>query len=799
MGSRAMGNAKDGPLKGVNVLDVGTAGVGPWATTLLGYLGANVVKVESPAGDWLVHAGAPVLMKGIAPVYTVLNLNKKLAALDLKDPANKKVMERLVQQADIVMDNLRPGVVERLGLGYEAVKQINPAIISASTPAWGTEGPMKNIPGMDAQVQVFSGFASLNGRQGDRPELLRFQAQLDLNASCFFVCSVLLGLIQRERTGMSQNVSSAHLASAITLLITRIAESLATGVAPGPNGDASASSAPHQYFHCEDGRYLAVGVESDEQWQRFCAALGHDEWLDDPRFKTNRSRVQHSKELGSLIQADFGRIPSRWWVIKLEEARVPYSYLCDDFDPMLRFHQQIVENQYMVQVDVPHQGELSVGGLPWTFEKTPPVLTQFPPSAPGQDTDEVVRSGFGTPGAFTTLSAPEANGASEPPLPLAGLRVIEACQGMVGPMAGLLLAEAGAEVIKVEPPNGDYARGWAPALPGSDDSAIFVQLNRNKKSIILDLETETDRAVLRDMVHTAAIFLEDWGPGVAESLGLGYNTLCAENSRLLYAAITAHGEKGPLRAMPASELTIQAWTGYWSTLGQMGQRPLRVGADIVGVDTGVMTFLGILAALYHCQKTGEGQRLSTSMLGTMMCLRSPQWATCSDPDSWGGHYTRNAVFPPLHGYQTKDRPIYWSLNNASEEQYLALLHELGMLDSVIEDSRFGSGGRDAVGAGQFSHEVMDVWERFFSRYSDQEVLDMIHSHGGMGTEMRRLDELFDHPQVQTLNLLEHDGDGNAFLRAPWRGAWQRTPIVSAPRLGQHNDELLRRLSREAVT
>ena len=179
-----------GPLEGVRVMDVGTAGVGPWAATLLGLLGADVLKIESPAGDR--HLYQPPLQKGLSTTYTSLNLNKRAAMMDLKDPEARPAVERMVRQADVIMDNLRPGVVDRMGVGFEAARRINPQIVSASSPAWGEQGPLKDLPAFDPQVQMFSGFASLNGARGGKREMLRYP-HLDFNASCYFASTVPAG------------------------------------------------------------------------------------------------------------------------------------------------------------------------------------------------------------------------------------------------------------------------------------------------------------------------------------------------------------------------------------------------------------------------------------------------------------------------------------------------------------------------------------------------------------------------------------------------------------------------------
>src|SRR5262245_59804391 len=146
-----------GPLQGVRVLDVGTAGVGPWAATFLGLLGADVLKIEAPSGDR--HRFQQPLLNGLSTTYTCLNLNKRAAIMDLKDATLQPSVDRLIWQSDIIIDNLRPGVVDRMGVGFEAARQINPQVISASSPAWGESGPFRGIPAFDTQVQAFSGFA----------------------------------------------------------------------------------------------------------------------------------------------------------------------------------------------------------------------------------------------------------------------------------------------------------------------------------------------------------------------------------------------------------------------------------------------------------------------------------------------------------------------------------------------------------------------------------------------------------------------------------------------------------------
>ncbi len=769
-----------GPLGGVNVLDLGTGGVGPWAAVLLGYLGANVVKVESPAGDRSLHQ--PPMKQGLSTTYTKNNLNKVTSILNLKDPAMEGVRRRLVSQADVAMDNLRPGVVARLGFGFEEMKKLNPYIVSASSPAWGEEGPMIAVPGLDFQVQMLSGYASLNGRPGDELELVRYP-QLDNNASCFLAATIVLGLIYRERSGQGQRVTASHLGSAIALQVTRLGEYFATGEPAQPMGSGCGATVPHQAFLCRDNQWLLVGVETEAQWRSFCEAMERSGLAEDARYATNRLRVQNRNELVADLEGTFARHPARWWACRLEGAGVPFSYLYD-FEG-LRYHQQVLENDYMPQIDVPHQGRLFWGGIPWDFSESPAAIEWA--HAPGQDTQRVIAEGFGHDGALPRASLSDG---AEPHSPLEGIRVLDASQGYCGPFATLLLAEAGAEVIKVEPPGGDYARGFAPALD-SGDSAAFTSLNRNKRSIVLNLDDEPDQRAFRALAATSQIIVEDWGPGVAEARGLGYKELALQNPNLVYCALSSFGEKGPLSSLPSTELTLQGWGEYWKNLGTLGAPPQRVGADIVTLGTGLMAFLGILAATYYRLRTGKGQRLAVSMLGTVMCMKTAQWAAVTGPDVWQSKlYLDNDTSEPWHGYRTQDRPMYFNVNNSTEEQYIHLLTELGMLEEVIGDERFGNGGRDAAGAGQYSAEVTPIWEKYFQERPFKEVAALINENGGAAVEMLWHHELFQHPQVALLNLLAKDGQGNSYIRAPWRGQWADVPIVPPPACGEHNQELL---------
>jgi crotonobetainyl-CoA:carnitine CoA-transferase CaiB-like acyl-CoA transferase len=352
------------------------------------------------------------------------------------------------------------------------------------------------------------------------------------------------------------------------------------------------------------------------------------------------------------------------------------------------------------------------------------------------------------------------------------LKVVDATSGYAGPFLGLLLAEAGAEVIKVETPDGDWARLLAPQTK-SGNSALFEAFNRNKDNAVLDLDSELGQQEFKALTKDAAVVLEDWGPGVADERGLGYDSLASDNKGLIYMALSAFGEKGPMRNLPASELVIQAMTGYLRLVGVQDEPPVRVGADIVATCTGSVAFVGVLAALYHRQKTGEGQRVATSTLGAMMSLRSNQWAALTAPDEWlGDSYCTNETDQQHRGYQTKDLAIYMNPSpHLSKEDFFALLDDLGMREEMLENAEFAENWWFTFGMGYLARDAKPIWEKATGKFTSREVLDIIARYPNVwAVEFSELGALMDHPQVEANGLVD-SVDGKRYVRAPWRVAW----------------------------
>lgn len=376
-----------GVLDGIRVFDLTLAAVGPWASKLLGQLGADVIHVEGPKPELAHHI--PPEINGTGVLYISANTNKRNIVLDLKQDADRDKAFKILEQCDIFVQNMRPGAVEKLGLGYDEVSRVQPGIVYVSASAYGRVGPMATEAGVDPLLQAFCGWSSVTGEPGGSGEMFRHFAHLDLTTSSMIVEAVLAALLARAHSGRGQHIEIEMLAAALSLQTSRLAEYFAgpSVSPPGPMGSACATSVPQEAFRCLDGTWLAVGVETDDQWARLCSAIGLEELATDGRYRTNRARVEHRTDLVARIGAQLATKPRAWWALCLQRAKVPHARPTD-FDE-LRHHPQILANGYLTEIDSEHFGHLCVEGPPWRFSHTPaePVAAG---GLAGEHTDDVL-------------------------------------------------------------------------------------------------------------------------------------------------------------------------------------------------------------------------------------------------------------------------------------------------------------------------------------------------------------------------------------------------------------------------
>ena len=371
-----------GPLAGVRVLDVSIMAAGPWTGALLGMLGADVIKVEPPAGDgtrWALPT-----QNGMGTNYIAMNVNKRDITLDLKTDEGRSHLLALAGGADILVQNFRVGVMDRLGLGYAQLREVNPRLIYCSISGFGEEGPLRQAGCSDPIMQAYSGFARLNGAPGESLDAFRFTGFVDLSTAAVAVESILAALLDRERNGHGQEVRVSMIEAALEMQCTRVAEWLGAGELATPRGSAAAAFAPDRAYQSADYEVF-VSVCRDSEWEGFCRALARPDLLEDARFTTNVLRVQHRAELDALVEPVVAKKPAVWWLRAFGKHGVACG-LAHHFE-QFRHHQQVVENEMLAVIATPW-GEATVAGTPWHFSVTPCAVTS--PPVPDEHTREVL-------------------------------------------------------------------------------------------------------------------------------------------------------------------------------------------------------------------------------------------------------------------------------------------------------------------------------------------------------------------------------------------------------------------------
>ena len=384
------------------------------------------------------------------------------------------------------------------------------------------------------------------------------------------------------------------------------------------------------------------------------------------------------------------------------------------------------------------------------------------------------------------------------PGPLDGYRVIEISEGVAGPYTAMSLGDAGADVVKIEPPRGDRSRGWVPAV--GDDSAMFRALNRSKRGIMLDWSSDEDVGTARRLLSQADV-------AVVDKYGLPPELRWEEldSPGLVYCAISGFGPKGPWADRPASEIGTQMASEATSSLGKLGEPPVRHGSDIGSVFAANNAIQAICAALYARDESDPsnltgGQRVEVSLFGSLIAMRSTLWVALSNPDEWWGFHLDSYVKPPDHGYQCRDLPIYFSLARIRGDAFESLIDELDM-DWVREHREYEKLRTDgAGGAGRYAAELKPLWERGFANFDAEQVMEIVERHGGWAFPMHDYERLSKDPQVEAVEAIidmeQQDGSVMRQVAPPWdfEGTPVSTPTRPAPRLGEHQDEVLSELA-----
>ena len=371
-------------LQDIKVVDLTRTLAGPFCTMMLGDMGADVVKIEEPEHGDETRAWTPFWNQE-STQFLSFNRNKRSLSLNLKEKAAIDIVLALAANADVMVESFRAGALERMGLGYAAVSQINPRIVYCSISGYGRTGPMADKPGYDLIIQGHGGLMSLTG-ESDGPPLRVGFSLVDLFTGMMAYGSILTALYSRDWTGQGQWVEASLLDGQVATMSYHATGYLATGVVPHRMGSGHPSLVPYQTFPASDG-YFILGCANEGLWRRMCAAIRRTDLMEDPRFKTNTDRVKHRDECVEILSEIFRTGTMAEWVEVISEAGVPCG-------PINRVSDVINDPQVIARnmiVDLPHPNipDLRVPGSPLKLTDTPPSLRRPPPLL-GQHNEEVL-------------------------------------------------------------------------------------------------------------------------------------------------------------------------------------------------------------------------------------------------------------------------------------------------------------------------------------------------------------------------------------------------------------------------
>ena len=395
------------PLDGIRVADFSHVMAGPYATHLLNLLGAEVIKVEAPSrGDALRYYGNDRRYDGMAPAFIGVNAGKKSVTLDLKHEPAREAARRLIKSCDVLVENFRPGVMQRLGLDYESVRELQPRIVYCSISGYGQNGPRRDWAAIDNIVQATSGMMTLSGAHGDEPSRVGFPV-VDTLTGQTAAFAILAALLRRERQNRGEYIDVAMFDASIAFMTSAVVPYLVTGQQPERTGNVGYSGQPTSaLFTASDGRCISLGVVQQSQFESLARELGREHWLSDPRFTTPDLRRKHSDAMHAELADIFAQSPAEVWEHRLSAAGLPCGMVRDVAEAVAL--PALEERQVKLKLEIPglaHRSDVAIVNAGFLMSEDGPGV-EGPPPKHGEHTQEVLTQlGFSTEERQTILQS----------------------------------------------------------------------------------------------------------------------------------------------------------------------------------------------------------------------------------------------------------------------------------------------------------------------------------------------------------------------------------------------------------
>jgi len=642
------------PLSGIRVVDLTHGVAGPYCTKLLADFGADVIKVERPGtGDYARNLGP---FPGDIPhpeksgLFLFINTNKRSIVLDLKTPEGVETIRELVRDADILVESFRPGAMDKLGLGYEALKELNPDLIMTSVSNFGQTGPYRDYNASDIVFYAMGGNMTRLGLPDRYPlQLVDNHVQYQAgNVSAMATLFAWYAKSYRELGGQHVDISIFETAvGSINGSMSSLVGYQYTGERPIRMSQGGMVGLPgNGYFPCMDG-YIGISA-GFARWPNVVEMLGMPELLDDPRFSTREAQAdpERREEFESTIWLPWVLERTKEQVVEECQAHEIICGLINSIEEAMDENPQADARGYFVEVDRPMVGKLRYPGAPiysprgwWQLRSPAPLL--------GEHSQEVLKKGWRAPredGSRPSTRSSQTNSH----LPLEGIRVLDITLALAGPYCTMFLADMGAEVIRLEPrsfiplggrgqlahPDPDQEKKALSSLfpnrdPGErpwNRSSGFNTMARNKRSITVELATPEGKDVFRRLVEVSDLFVQNSVPGAMDRLGFSYEVLSQWNPRLSVIAISGPGQTGPWKGYRGWGYIFESLYGYSSIIGYPDMDadgvPVSVPSDPT---TGVTAVMASIMALHQREKTGKGSFIDTTLGETYAATMSEHY------------------------------------------------------------------------------------------------------------------------------------------------------------------------------
>jgi crotonobetainyl-CoA:carnitine CoA-transferase CaiB-like acyl-CoA transferase len=667
-------------LGGFRVLDL-TQSLGQYTTRLLADLGAIVVKIEPPDGGSARFAWPN--MGDIADgehslAFLHFNLGKQSVVLDLTTSEGRESFLGLVRTSDVVVEDAAPGYMRGLALAYEDLRDVNPRIVYTSITPYGQSGPRSNQQGGDLTVQALSGWMSTDGDDEFPPSACPADPTTHMSGM-HAAFGTLLALWARRQTGVGQavDVSSYEVmvASLSALPIARYSLAAEVTMRTG----ARANIAAVNYYKCRDG-YVAMNIHFDHLWRRLVEWINHPV-LNEPYWLTREARQENVDLCEEIIHSFAAGLTVGEFLEGARNRGLPVAQV-NTFKQAVQ-DPQLEARGWLQETSHPLLGVVSVPGFPWSFSRTQPRARGSAPLL-GEHSTEILRAPLGS-GA----SPPEgthgksASDVVQPAPPLEGIRVIDFTRAFAGPFASRLLADYGAEVIKVESNLFDTQRGGR--------AGTFTELNRNKLSITVDLHHREGQELIKRLVAVSDVVIDNFRAGTLDRFDLGYESLSQINPGIVLVSMPAYGSTGPAADYAAHGTQLIAGAGVAYLWGDpespIEARPKSTYPDFVA---GAQAALAVLAGLHARETAGSGQAIEMPQYEALLAtLGVGLLDYLVNERVWAPMGSRRPDAAPHNAYACLGLDAYCVIACTNDDQWRSLCDVMGRRD-VEQDSRFSS-------------------------------------------------------------------------------------------------------------